>query len=199
MVTADPRIDAYIKGAQPFARPILRQLRAIAHAACPDCTEAIKWRMPAFLYKGKIIATMASFKAHAVFGVWRGPEAGKAGNGAREAMGSLGRLTRIEDLPDEATLTAMLAGAMALIDAGGPRKPAATPKAEIPVPDDLAAALAARPEAFATFDAFSPSQRREYVEWIVEAKRPETRARRLGQAIAMLAEGKTRHWKYQNC
>ena len=63
-------------------------------------------------------------------------------------------------------------------------------------PPDLAAALKKNAQARATFDGFSPSHKKEYIEWIVEAKRDETRQRRLSQAIEMLAEGKTRNWKY---
>ena len=118
----------------------------------------------------------------------------------KEAMGSFGRLTSLADLPDEATLGALIGKAMALIDTGvTPARKAATPKAEIPMPEDLAAALAASPPARATYDAFSPSCRREYLEWVTEAKRPETRARRVGQAVEMMAEGKKRNWKYGGC
>ena len=52
MPTKDPRVDAYIAQAQPFARPILRHLRKVVHAGCPDVVETMKWRMPHFDYKG---------------------------------------------------------------------------------------------------------------------------------------------------
>jgi hypothetical protein len=199
MAHTDARVDAYIERAQPFAKPVLEHLRAVVQAVHPDIAEAIKWGMPAFLYKGKILASMASFKAHATFGVWSGPEAEKGNDRAGEAMGSLGRITGLADLPGEAALRAMLARAMAVIDAGAPRAPKRTAKPELPVPPALTAALDANPAARATFDGFAPSHRREYVEWVAEAKREETRVRRIAQAVDWLAEGRKRNWKYENC
>jgi uncharacterized protein YdeI (YjbR/CyaY-like superfamily) len=141
---------------------------------------------------------MAAFKAHATFGFWqrsgaRGEES-KAG-----AMGDFGRLTSLADLPDAAQLAALIHKNMALIDAGAKTVRNKTVKAPIEMPDDLAAALAAAPAAQATFDAFSPSCRREYLEWVTSAKRPETRTKRVAEAVAMMAEGKKRNWKYEGC
>ena len=72
-------------------------------------------------------------------------------------------------------------------------------KPELPIPPEFAAALSANPAARAALEGFSPSHRREYVEWISEAKRPETRDKRIAQAIEWLADGKKRNWKYENC
>jgi len=196
----DPRVDAYIAGAQPFARPILDRLRAAVHAACPEAVEALKWSMPAFLYRGQILCNMAAFKEHAVFGFWKGALVTGDTPDQRMAMGQFGRLRSAADLPDHTVLAALIAKAMALTDAGAkvPRPVKhARPPAE--APDDLAAALAANAAAKATFDGFPPGCRREYVEWLTEAKRPETRAKRLAQTVVWLAEGKRRNWKYENC
>ena len=71
----DPRIDAYIDNkVADFAKPILRHLRAVMHEACPECEETLKWSQPSFIYKGKILAGFAAFKAHATFGFWSGSQ-----------------------------------------------------------------------------------------------------------------------------
>ena len=196
----DERVDAYIERQAEFAKPILAKLRAMVHAACPDCDETLKWSMPSFIYKGSILANMAAFKAHATFGFWQAKlVVGQTGR-EREAMGSFGRLTRVEDLPDEATMAALIRKAMTLVDTGekAPR-PVKHPKPALETPPDLLEALAANEAARATFDGFPPSARRDYLDWLADAKRPETRAKRLAQAVEWMAEGKRRHWKYEQC
>lgn len=196
----DDRVDAYIAKAAPFAQPILAELRARVHKACPAAEETIKWGMPSFVYQGKILAVMASFKAHASFGFWQREAAGDTGKDG-EAMGQFGKLTDLKSLPSKAEFSSMVKAAMALIDAG-PGSGVAQPRRTKPVldtPADLAAALKRNAAARKTFDHFAPGQRREYIEWIIEAKKPETRERRLAQTIEWLAEGKSRNWKYEKC
>jgi len=196
----DQRIDEYIGRQQDFARPILTHLREAIHAACPHAEEAIKWSMPAFLYKGKPLANMAAFKAHATFGFWRAKEVVGETGAERDAMGQFGRLASLDDLPPDTVLHGLIRKAAALTDSGEkPRRAKPAPKPELATPDDLQAALAAEPKAAATFDSFPPSARRDYVEWVVEAKRPETRAKRIATAVEWMAEGKRRHWKYEAC
>jgi len=209
MTTRDPRIDAYIAEAAEFARPILEHARDCVHEACPEIEETIKWRMPTFVYGGAILCSMAAFKHHASFGFWNhalvlGDDAkrgeGKGGEG--KGMGSFGKLTSVRDLPAKRQLLAYLRKAMRL-NAEGVKLPSgrktATPRPLPAVPDDFAAAMRAQPAARSAFDAFAPSHRREYLEWILDAKRPETRARRIAQAVEWLAEGKSRNWKYEGC
>jgi uncharacterized protein YdeI (YjbR/CyaY-like superfamily) len=199
-VSRDPRVDSYIARQADFARPILEYLREALHSACPGAEEAIKWGMPTFLYRRKNLAMMAGFKAHATFGFWRGRDAIGETGAERDAMGQFGRLTSRADLPAPARLDEMIRQAMAVIDSGpAPRRPPRAPRAELPVPAELAAALAGNPRAAEVFAGFAPSCRREYVEWIGEAKRPETRARRVAQAVEWMSEGKRRNWKYENC
>ncbi|MEA3013099.1 MAG: hypothetical protein QOD42_1644 [Sphingomonadales bacterium] len=195
----DPRIDAYIDRQAAFAQPILRHLRGIVHAACPDCEETLKWSSPSFMYKGKILAGFAAFKAHAAFGFWSGSQVLEADPGQASAMGQFGRLTSPDDLPSRATLIDLTKKAMALIDEGVKPVRNKTVKAPFAVPQDLRAAIDAAPAAAATWEGFTPSCQREYVEWVTEAKRDETRAKRLAQTIEWLAEGKRRNWKYENC
>ena len=192
----DPRIDAYIAKARPFAQPILSHLRTIVHSACPDVQETIKWGMPFFEYQGRIMGSMAAFKAHASFGLWRMGDDGPA-KVDKDGMGQFGKLSCIADLPSDADLTAFIHKAMALIEQGPAPRGKKNTKPELAVPDELAAALAQAPAAKAYFGTLAPSHRRDYNEWIGEAKRPETRARRAAQAVVWLAEGKTRNWKYQ--
>ena len=195
----DPRIDAYIERAAPFAQPILAHVRALVHEACPDVEETIKWGMPTFVHTGGILCGMAAFKQHASFGFWK--HALVVGEGEpRDGMGSYGKLASLKDLPPKKTLLAHVRKAMTLNEDGvKPRSRKAAPKPPPETPADLAAALGKNRAAKATFDAFPPSCKRDYVEWIVEAKREETRAKRLVQAVEWMAEGKRRNWKYERC
>jgi len=194
----DSRIDAYIEKQAEFARPILVWLRERVRAACPEVEESIKWSMPAFSYNGRPLANMAAFKAHATFGFWYRHELGTGREG--EAMGQYGRIETLADLPDAATLEAMVRQAMALIDSDiKPQRAKPAPKPEAEVPPELAEALADDDAAAAAFNGFPPSCRREYCEWIAEAKRPETKAKRVAEAVGWMREGKRRNWKYENC
>lgn len=200
MESRDPRVDAYIAKSADFARPILQRVREIVHEACPQVEETIKWGMPSFVHAGGMLCMMAAFKQHVSFGYWK--HALVMGEGeSRDGMGSYGKMAALTDLPPKRRLLADIKKAMALneqgIKAPGARKSAAAkpmPKA----PADLIAALKKNGKARATFEAFAPSHKREYIEWIDEAKREETRVRRLSQAIEWMAEGKPRHWKYIN-
>ncbi|WP_440224908.1 YdeI/OmpD-associated family protein [Dokdonella sp. MW10] len=200
MPVTDPRIDAYIDKAAPFAQPILRHLRALVHATCPDVVETIKWGFPHFMHAGAILCSMAAFKQHVAFGFWKGALIeGVGGPGARDdAMGQFGRIASLDDLPAKRTLVSILRKAMALNEHGVtvPARERKAPRGEAEVPEALAAALKRNAKARKTFEAFAPSHRREYCEWIAEAKRDDTRERRVAQAIEWLAEGKQRNWKY---
>lgn len=193
----DPRIDTYIAKATPFAQPILEQFRKIVHAAVPKVEETIKWGMPAFEYEGPL-CNMAAFKAHCAIGFWKGSLLFAKPSKAKEAMGHYGRVTSVKDLPPKKELVRVLKEAVRLNEEGVKverAKPAS--KAPVKTPADLAAALKKNARARKTFDAFTASRRREYVEWITEAKTEATRARRLEQAVEWMAEGKARNWKYE--
>jgi uncharacterized protein YdeI (YjbR/CyaY-like superfamily) len=201
MGTRDPRIDAYIASAAPFAEPILQHVRELVHAACPDVEETMKWSMPTFVHAGGILAGMAAFKQHASFGYWK--HALVLGEDApRDGMGSYGKLASLRDLPPKRQVLADIRKAMQLNEAGAKApaaRKAASPKTPAAMPEDMATALKRNRAAKAAFDAFPPGAQREYVDWIVEAKRPETRQKRLAQAVEWIAEGKRRHWKYERC
>lgn len=194
----DPRVDAYIARAQPFAQPILTHLRALVHGHAPGAEETLKWGVPHFTLGGQNLAGMAAFKAHATFGFWRDEE---VTGGPRDtgAMGSMGRLASLADLPDDAAMAAMIARAVQLCAAGKPKRPPRPPKAPLDLPEDLAAALAVNATTQAYWDGFAPGQRRDYIEWVIEAKREETRAKRIETIVAQVAEGKDRNWKYKGC
>ncbi|HUQ13762.1 MAG TPA: YdeI/OmpD-associated family protein [Novosphingobium sp.] len=197
----DPRIDAYIANAQPFARPILEHFRELVHCALPQAEETLKWSMPHFTVGGRNVAGMASFKAHAALMIHGDGRQGEAeGDDEKGGMGHYGRITSLADLPGDAALRKKLIAAADKIASGVKEpRPARAPKPEIATPPDVAAALDANGPAKATFERFAPSHRREYLEWITDAKRAETRERRLAQAIVWLSEGKKRNWKYENC
>ncbi|MET0519746.1 MAG: YdeI/OmpD-associated family protein [Burkholderiaceae bacterium] len=195
----DPRIDAYIAQAPDFARPVLEHLRAQVRQACPEAEETIKWSRPHWTLDGRLLAGMSAFKAHCSFGFWQDKVAGAAGADER-AMGQFGRITALADLPPAAELRRLIQKAAQLGREGtAPARAPKPPRPALQAPADLLAGLAGNAAARHTFEAFPPGKQRDYIEWIVEAKREDTRAKRLSQALEWLAEGKARHWKYERC
>jgi len=193
MARKDPRIDAYIASAPPFARPILRRLRTLVHRGCPEVVEDLKWGMPHFDYRG-IFCGMAAFKAHCTFGFWnRAMNVGEK----KDAMGQFGRITALDDLPPDATIVGYVKEAKRLADAGIRLGPVRKARQPLPVPPALTAALKKKSGALGRFRAMSPSQQRDYSEWIAEAKTEATRDRRIATAVDWIAQGKSRNWKYQ--
>jgi hypothetical protein len=192
MATKDPRIDAYIAKSAKFAQPILRRLRALVHAGCPDVVETVKWGMPHFDYEG-VLCGMAAFKEHCAFGFWNRALKipGKGG-----AMGQFGCIKSLSDLPGDKVIVGYVREAARLNETGEKVGPIRRKLKPLPVPAELRAALKENPAALARFESFSPSHRREYNEWIGEAKTDQTRRNRTETAIAWIAEGKSRNWKY---
>ena len=193
-------VDAYIEKSQPFAKPILKRLREIVHRACPQVQEAIKWGMPAFEYKGPL-AGMAGFKQHCTFGFWKDKvlrdRQGILETHERTAMGNLGCIRSLSDLPSSTALARLCKEAANLNDAGIKAPRTVRERKPIPMPPDFAKELRGKARALAYFDRLPPSHKREYLEWIVEAKKPETRAKRIATAITWLSQGKHRNWKYE--
>ncbi len=201
MPTTDPFVDAYIERAAEFAQPILKHIRALVHDVCPDVVETKKWSFPHFDYKG-MFCSMAAFKQHCAFGFWKQSlMESNAFPAERTAMGSFGRLTSVADLPDDKTMKKLILDAIKLNDAGiKVAKPKPTgEKKELVVPDVLLEALATNELAAETFNNFPYSKKKDYVEWITDAKTDATRDKRLTTAIEWLAEGKSRMWKYEKC
>jgi uncharacterized protein YdeI (YjbR/CyaY-like superfamily) len=197
MGSRDPRIDAYIEKAAPFAQPILRYLREVVHEACPDVQETTKWGAPHFDYRG-MMCSMAAFKEHCAFGFWKASLVLDDKNPkAQEAAGHFGRITSIADLPPKKKLMGYIEKAMALNEQEiQPSRPPKHPKKAIAAPPYFMAALKKNKKALATYENFPPSHRREYLQWITEAKGEETRERRVATAIEWMAEGKPRNWRY---
>jgi uncharacterized protein YdeI (YjbR/CyaY-like superfamily) len=196
MPSRDARIDAYIANAGDFAKPILERIRDTVHEAAPEIEETIKWGMPSFVQNG-IVCSMAAFKAHCAMNFWKGKlVVADAAND--DALGQLGRITSVKDLPPKRVLVGWIKKAVALNRDGvsAPRRDPKQTAAALEMPEDFITALRRNKKAHAAFEAFSPSHRREYVEWITEAKRDETRSRRIAQSVEWLAEGKPRNWKY---
>jgi uncharacterized protein YdeI (YjbR/CyaY-like superfamily) len=198
MEKKDPRIDAYIEKAAPFARPILKHLRKIIHAGCPRVEETIKWSMPHFDYKG-IMCGMAAFKEHCALGFWKAKLILPPNNTSnKDAMGHFGCIRSLDDLPADNILLGFVRNAAALNDSGakvpGRDKPKNRPPLKIP--DYFSSALNNNAKAKKTFENFSPSHRREYIEWVTGAKRDETRRQRLKTALQWMAEGKPQNWRY---
>ena len=200
MASTDKRVDAYIKNSPEFAKPILKHLRALVHATCPDAEETIKWRMPSFVYHG-ILCGMAAFKHHCAFGLFKHKLVfeDKDKSISAEAMGQFGRITALSELPPDKIIARYIRKGMELNENGVKLPRAPTKKRALTVPSDLSAALKKNKHALVVFEKFAPSHKREYIEWITEAKRDETRTKRLAQAVEWMAEGKYRNWKYMNC
>lgn len=194
-------IDGYISKSADFAKPILRHIRKLVHRACPEIEETMKWSFPHFMYKG-IVCSMAAFKEHCSFGFWKGALfLDKSLSQSEEGMGQFGRITKLEDLPSDEQVIAYVKEAVRLNEEGVKPPPKAKGKSPrtLEIPEALRAALESNPKARTTFEQFSYSHRKEYVEWIAEAKREETVQKRLKMTIAWLTEGKPRNWKYANC
>jgi uncharacterized protein YdeI (YjbR/CyaY-like superfamily) len=194
----DPRVDDYIEKAAEFARPILKHLRKVVHVGCPQVDETIKWSFPHFDYKG-IMCGMAAFQHHCAFGFWKAELIFAGDKRAKEeAMGHFGRIMSLVDLPPEKTLIGYVQKAAELNEAGVklPVRPKPNKKPRTKVSAYFSAALKKNHKARKTFENLSPSNQREYLEWVSEAKREETREQRLKTSIAWLAEGKPRNWKY---
>lgn len=201
MTNTSPDVDRYIEKAAPFARPILERIRKAFHKAHPEVQETMKWGVPHFEYKG-VLGSMAAFKQHVGWGFWKSnlmndPHGMLAAKGEHTAMGGV-RVEDVAQLPTEKILVEYVKEAIRLNEEGVKvqRAPRAAPRTA-EVPDDLTAALTKSPAAKKTFDAFPPSHKREYIEWITEAKQPATREKRIAQTIEWVAEGKSRNWKYE--
>jgi uncharacterized protein YdeI (YjbR/CyaY-like superfamily) len=197
MEKKDTRVDDYIGKSADFAKPILKHLRRLVHAACPDAKEAIKWGMPHFTHQGNL-CHMAAFKQHCAFGFWRHKLI--VGDGVNaEAMGQFGRITTLADLPSDKELANYIRKAARLNETGVKTPRQSAVKKKLVVPEYFHAALKKNKKALAAFEGFSHSHKKEYVEWITEAKREETRQARMKTALEWLAQGKARNWKYMNC
>ena len=204
MARKDSRVDACIAKSAPFAQPILKHIRKLVHAGCPEVEETIKWQFPSFMYKG-MVCGMAAFKNHCTFGFWKhelifGKEKLVA-NGDERGMGQFGRITSLSDLPEDNVLLGYIKEAVRLNDEGVKVPSRARPKKKMPlvVPDYFMKELKKNKKALAVFEGFSYSHKKEYTEWITEAKAEATRKRRIDTAIQWMTEGKARNWKYMNC
>ena len=203
MAKKEKAIDAYIAKSADFAKPILKHIRELVHKTCPDVEEKMKWSFPHFDYKGEMMCSMAAFKQHAVFGFWRAAlmkDPVLVENAKSEvAMGHLGKLTSLKDVPSDKKMTAWIKEAMSLTDKGIrlPSKAKTTEKKELVIPDYFTKALSKNKKAKQVFEDFSYSHKKDYVEWFTEAKTEETRNKRMATALEWLAEGKSRHWRYQ--
>lgn len=197
----DKKVDAYIAGQRPFARPVLKHLRKIVHAGCPDVEEAMKWSFPCFVHNGSILCSMAGFKEHCTFGFWRVKELREMGlvkPPAEKAMGQYGRIKNISDLPAETKLTKVVKEAAKLNESGKrtPVKKKVTIKKRLVIPPYFSKLLNKNRKAKKTFEEFSYSNKKEYIEWITGAKTELTRNKRIADALEWMAEGKPRNWKY---
>jgi len=198
----DKKVDAYIARQKPFAKPVLKHLRKVVHAGCPDVEEAMKWSFPCFVYSDSILCSMAGFKEHCTFGFWRVTELRKRGlvkPSGEKAMGQYGRIKKISDLPAETKLIKVVKEAAKINESGkrSPVKKKATARKKLVIPAYFTKALNKNKKAKETFDVFSYSNKKDFIEWITDAKTETTRAKRIDTTIKWLEEGKTRNWKYE--
>jgi hypothetical protein len=199
MPTIDSRVDAYIEKSAEFAKPILVHIRKLVHKACPEAVETMKWSMPHFDHKG-MLCGMASFKQHCTLGFWKQSLLeNDAFPAQKTAMGSFGRITSISDLPPDDVIVGLVRQAAELNEKGVKVEKKPSVKKDLVVPDYFNAALKKNKTARETFENFPYSCKKEYVEWIAEAKTDATREKRLATTLEWLSEGKRRNWKYENC
>lgn len=194
----DPRVDAYIARSADFAKPVLTRIRDLVHSGCPDVEETVKWGFPHFIHKG-ILCSMAAFKSHCAFGFWKAsliPSVKNEGK-SREAMGQLGRITSVSDLPKEKEFLRDIQQAVKLNDAGIKTAPKEQrKKKDLEIPEYFAVAIVKNKKALAAFERFSYTNKKEYVDWVTQAKTEDTRKKRLETAVKWMSEGKIRNWKY---
>ena len=200
-MTKDARVDAFIDKAQPFAKPILTHLRKLVHTVCPDVTETIKWNTPIFEYKG-MLCGLGAFKQHCAFNMFKFKQMKEAAlfeEKNKEAMGQLGKITSLQDLPPDDVIIAYLKEAMKLNENKGklPKPVKDNTNKILYYPEGMQAALEANAKANTTFEKMSYSHKKEYVEWIAEAKTEATRSKRIVTMIEWLEEGKRRNWKHE--
>lgn len=199
MSTKDKRVDAYIARSASFAKPILNRLRKLVHEACPEAEETIKWGFPHFDYKG-IMCAMAAFREHCVFGFWKAKLMNdydrQFASVGETAMGHFGRIKSLKDLPSDAIIKRYVREACRLNDAGMKVK-RPRPGTPLVVPAYFRKELSKNAAAKMHFDEFSPSKKKDYVQWITEARTDETRSKRMTTAIQWISEGKGRNWKYE--
>ncbi|GAB0155022.1 hypothetical protein CHRYSEOSP005_02820 [Chryseobacterium sp. Alg-005] len=195
------KVDEYIENSPDFAKPVLHYLRETIHEVCPDAEEAIKWKFPTFMYKGKILCSLTSFKQYCSMGFWLHGEMKMIKeletNAEKSSMFSLGKITKMEDLPSKLLLKKAILEAMELTDMGVTMKKAAPSKTETEIPDYFQEALQQNKKALEVFENKSPSFRKEYIMWITDAKTEATRNKRMEQSLEWIAEGKGRNWKYE--
>lgn len=195
------KVDEYIEKSLDFAKPILNHLRETIHEVCPDVEEAIKWKFPTFMYKGKILCSITSFKQYCSLGFWLHQDMKTLKElettAEKSSMFSLGRITRMEDLLPKPQLKKAIKEAMELTDMGVTMKRAAPTKTETAIPDYFKEALQQNKQALEIFEKSSLSFRKEYINWITEAKTEATRNKRMEQALEWIEEGKGRNWKYE--
>ena len=204
MSAKDKRIDAYIAHARPFARPILKHIRKLVHRGCPGVEETMKWSFPHFDYKGQMMCAMAGFKEHCTFGFWKGklirdPKGylQRRSTDGGEAMGHMGRITGVKDLPPDKVFIGFIRQAMKLNDKGitVPKKPQPKPT-QLAIPGYFLKAVRKNTKAYKYFESLSYSHKKEYVQWVTEAKTVETREKRLKTSVEWMSKGKVRNWKY---
>lgn len=204
MAKSEKHIDVYIQKSAAFAQPVLKHFRALVHKTCPDLEEKIKWGFPHFDYKGGPMCSMAAFKGHCAITFWKaalmknGAELVKSAK-TEVAMGHLGKITSLKDLPSDKKLMAYIKEAMRLNEEGiklSTKKPSAISKQELEVPKDFFQVLSKTKGALRHFDAFSPGRKKDYLKWIAGAKTETTRHKRMNTAVAWISEGKDLNWRY---
>ena len=203
MPTTDARIDAYIDKKAEFAKPIMKHLRQLVHKACPDVQETIKWGMPFFDYKGSVLCCIAAFKEHCSFSFWKAKlmkdPKGILHVADKHSMGNFDKITSLKDLPPDKILIAYIKEAAELNEGEiklPPRKKIDT-NAVLKIPGDFEASLKKNKKAHTVFENFPPGKKKDYIQWVTEAKTEATRNKRIETAVEWIAEGKGRNWKYE--
>jgi uncharacterized protein YdeI (YjbR/CyaY-like superfamily) len=114
------------------------------------------------------------------------------------AMGNFGQLKSMNDLPPDRIILGYIRQAVKLNSKAikVPRRTRRTEKKALKVPKYFKDALVKNRMALKTFESFSYTNKKDYVDWMTEAKTEETRIKRLVNSIDWLSQGKIRNWKY---
>lgn len=202
MGAKDKKVDDYIAKRPDFAKPILNHLRELFHKAHPAFEEKIKWGVPSFDHKG-IVANMAAFKEHCALVFWKAslmkdPHKIFAKEG-KSGMGHLGKIKSLKDLPSDKILIQYIKEAVNLNENGIKLPSKKENKKDLEIPSYFKSALKSLPDgkkAWEIFENFSYSNKKEYIDWLNDAKTESTRKKRLETAVKWISEGKIRNWKY---
>lgn len=198
MNEASENITAYIEKATPEFKEVMIALRSVLNNPNFDIKEDWKWGAPNFNNEG-MICWLAHFRNHVGMNFFKGTLIKDKYNlftHYREEKGN--RQLKFSDInqiiPEQIEYYIEEA-----IKLNQENIKVVKKEIDTSLPLDLETELNNNPKAKMFFESLAPSYKRDYIEWIEEAKREATRTKRLATTMEWLSEGKKKNWKYENC